>query len=118
MGTYDDSFNIETDAGLYYGEAGGSVAEKIGDGVSAIEIWMFDKDEFVNTPTAVIASPHLFTNPVARNKLQAKGNIVLAQVGQEGHLRDKSPVPRSTHCVAWIMIPRPPSQQCLHQHDN
>jgi len=90
FGNYDDSFNIETDAGLYYGEAGGSVAEKIGDGVSAIEIWMFDKDEFVNTPTAVIASPHLFTNPVARNKLQAKGNIVLAQVGQKVILETKA----------------------------
>ncbi|MFZ4826261.1 MAG: hypothetical protein ACOYLB_02795 [Phototrophicaceae bacterium] len=90
FGNYDDSFNIETEAGLYYGEAGGSIAEKVGDGVAAIEIWMFDKDEFVNTPTAVIASSHLFNDPSTRTKLEAKGNVIVAQAGQKVILETKA----------------------------
>ena len=90
FGNYDDSFNIETEAGLYYGEAGGSIAEKVGEGVSAIEIWMFDKDEFVNTPTAVIASAHIFNDPLARTKLEAKGHVVIAQAGQKVILETKA----------------------------
>lgn len=81
FGNYDDSFNIETDAGLYYGECGASIAEKIGDGVTAIEVWMFDKDEFTNTPTAIFATEHAATDPAIRSRLEPRGELVTLQPG-------------------------------------
>lgn len=82
FGNYDDSFNIETDAGMYYGEAGGSIAERVGDGVAAIEVWMFDKDEFANTPTVVLASEYAFNNEGVKSHLKDKGDVVLAKEGE------------------------------------
>jgi hypothetical protein len=81
-GNYDDSFNIETDAGMYYGETGASIAEKIGeDGVTAIEVWMFDKDEFTNTPAAIFATEYAFNDPVLRSRLEPRGEIVKMETG-------------------------------------
>ena len=86
-GNYDDSFNIETDAGTYYGEMGGAVAETIdGDGVTAIEVWMFDKDEFTNTPTAIFASEHAFNDPAVRSRLDTKGDVYKLDAGNKAVL--------------------------------
>ncbi len=83
FGNYDDSFNIETEDKTYYGEAGGSIAEKIGeDGVTAIEVWMFDKDEFTNTPNAILASEYAFNDAGVRSRLEPKGEVLLAEPGQ------------------------------------
>jgi hypothetical protein len=82
FGNYDDSFNIETEDKVYYGEAGGSIAEKIGDdGVTAIEVWMFDKDEFTNTPNTILASEHAFNDPGLKSRLEPKGTVALAKPG-------------------------------------
>jgi len=83
FGKYDDSFNIETEDKTYYGEAGGSIAEQLGeDGVTAIEVWMFDKDEFTNTPNTILASQHAFNDPAIKSRLEPKGEVVLAEPGQ------------------------------------
>lgn len=81
FGNYDDSFNIETDAGMYYGEAGGTIAEKIGEGVTAIEVWMFDKDEFANTPSAIIASEHAISDQALQSRLAPRGELFKAEPG-------------------------------------
>lgn len=83
FGNYDDSFNIETDAGMYYGEAGGTISEKVGDGATAIEIWMFDKDEFANTPTAIFASEYAFNDPAIKSRLEPKGDVIKVEKGAE-----------------------------------
>jgi hypothetical protein len=83
FGNYDDSFNIETEDKVYFGEAGGSIAEKIGEaGVTAIEIWMFDKDEFTNTPNSILASEYAFNDAGLRSRLEPKGEVVLAEPGK------------------------------------
>jgi hypothetical protein len=83
FGNYDDSFNIETDEGMYYGETGGSISEKIGEGVAAVEVWLFDKDEFTNTPNAILASQHAYNDPAVKSRLdpKAKQGVFLAQPG-------------------------------------
>jgi hypothetical protein len=84
---YDDSFSIE-DASKddeFLGECGATISETIGVGdpekVTAIEIWLFDKEDFVRTLTSVFVSEHAFNDPAIRSKLEPKGELVLAQPG-------------------------------------
>ncbi len=84
---YDDSFSIE-DAKRddeFLGECGAVISETIGAGqpekVTAIEVWLFDKEDFVKTITAVIASENAFNDPATRAKLSAKGEIIVAKPG-------------------------------------
>lgn len=78
FGNYDDSFNIETEEGTYYGEAGASIAERVGEnnGATAIEIWMFDKDQFAETPTGIFVSEYAFNDPAIRSRLETRGTLV------------------------------------------
>jgi len=71
---YDDSFAIEDMNDMFLGEAGATIAKTIGDDqdLTAIEIWLFDKDDFVRTLTKILASPHAFNDPVIRSELDAK----------------------------------------------
>ena len=82
---YDDSFSIETADEEFLGECGVAISETIGVGspekVAAIEVWLFDKEDFVRTITKVFASEHAFNDPAIRSKLEPKGEIVLAQLG-------------------------------------
>lgn len=84
-GQYDDSFSIEDADDRFLGECGATIAETIGTGspesVTAIEVWLFDKDDPKLTPTAVYASAHAFNDPAIRSKLDAKGEVVLAEPG-------------------------------------
>lgn len=87
FGNYDDSFNIETEDKTYYGEAGATISEKIDDdGVTALEVWMFDKDEFANTPTAIFASEYAFNDPTIRSRLEPKGEVILMETGNKAIL--------------------------------
>jgi hypothetical protein len=60
-GQYDDSFEIEDQNDMFLGECGAAIAETIGEGsptkVAAIEVWLFDKDDFVRTLTGVSRVP-------------------------------------------------------------
>ncbi|MBZ0286709.1 MAG: hypothetical protein K8I30_03775, partial [Anaerolineae bacterium] len=84
-GQFDDSFEIEDKNEMFLGECGATIAETIGTGepekVSAVEVWLFDKDDFVRTMTNVFASEHAFNDPAVRSKLETKGDIVLAKPG-------------------------------------
>ena len=84
---YDDSFSIE-DAKKddeFLGECGAVISETIGAGqpekVTAIEVWLFDKEDFVRTLTTVFVSEHAFNDPATRSKLAAKGELVVAKPG-------------------------------------
>ncbi|MBL8154777.1 MAG: hypothetical protein JNM70_11390 [Anaerolineae bacterium] len=84
---YDDSFSIEdaTRNDEFLGECGAVVSEKIGTGqqekATGIEVWLFDKEDFVRTLTTVFASEYAFNDPALRSEMSAKGEVVLAQPG-------------------------------------
>lgn len=85
FGEYDDSFSIEDETGRFFGECGASISETFGVGeprkATAIEVWLFDKEDFVRTITKVFVSQHAFNDPALRAKLELKGDLVLATPG-------------------------------------
>lgn len=84
-GQYDDSFSIEDEQKRFLGECGAEVSETIGVGepakATAVEVWLFDKDDFVRTVTKIFCSEHAFNDPGLRAKLDLRGDLVLAQPG-------------------------------------
>jgi hypothetical protein len=84
-GQYDDSFEIEDSNEMFLGECGATIAETIGTGepekVTAVEVWLFDKDDFVRTMTNVFVSEHAYNDPAIRSKLETKGDLVLIRPG-------------------------------------
>lgn len=79
---YDESFSIDAQNGEFLGEYGVGVSEAIGVGdpkkVTAIEIWLFDKND-IKTATKVLMTPHAFNDQNVRAKLEAKGELVLIE---------------------------------------
>jgi len=79
---YDESFSIDSAAGEFLGEYGVGISEAVGVGepkkVTAIEIWLFDKND-IKTATKVLMSPHAFSDPNIRARLEAKGELVQLQ---------------------------------------
>jgi len=79
---YDESFSIDTQAGEFMGEYGVGVSESIGVGdpkkVTALEIWLFDKND-IKTATKVLMSSHSFNDPGIRARLEPKGELVLVE---------------------------------------
>ncbi|MDZ4762944.1 MAG: hypothetical protein SGI73_00235, partial [Chloroflexota bacterium] len=84
-GQYDDSFSIEDEQERFLGECGSSISETIGTGSpdkpTAVEVWLFDKDDYVRTITNVFMSEHAYNDPALRAKLETKGDLILAKVG-------------------------------------
>ncbi len=84
-GSYDDQIEIEDDANTFYGEAGATIAETIGEGspqkVTAVEVWIFDKEDFVRTVNAVFASEYAYHDPAIRSRLEPKGDLLLITEG-------------------------------------
>jgi hypothetical protein len=84
-GTYDESYTIEDEQERFLGECGALISETIGTGdpakATAIECWLFDKDDFVRTVTKVFVSEFAFNDQALRSKLEAKGDLVKAQPG-------------------------------------
>ncbi len=84
---YDNSFSIEdaSKGDEFLGECGATISETIGVGdpekVSAVEVWLFDKEDFVRTLTTVFVSEHAYNDPATRSKLEPKGELVIAQPG-------------------------------------
>ncbi len=85
FGTYDESYTIEDEQERFLGECGALVSETIGTGdpakATAIECWLFDKDDFVRTVTKVFVSEYALNDQALRSKLEAKGDLVKAQPG-------------------------------------
>jgi hypothetical protein len=79
---YDESFSIDSQSGEFLGEYGVGVSETMGVGepkkVTAIEIWLFDKND-VKTATKVLMSQHAFGDQNVRARLEAKGELVPVQ---------------------------------------
>ncbi len=85
MGSYDFSYSIEDTSGRFLGECGVSASESIGVGeperTTAAEVWLFDKDDFQQTITKVLVSPHAMNDPALRSRLEPRGDLVVAQPG-------------------------------------
>ena len=83
---YDDSFSIDSPGGEFLGECGVGISDTIGVGdpkkISAIEVWLFDKND-VQTVTKVFMSNHVFDDSAVRQKLESKGELVLAEPGKQ-----------------------------------
>jgi hypothetical protein len=83
---FDDSFSIDSPAGEFLGECGVGISETIGVGepkkVTAFEVWLFDKND-IQTVTKVLMSAHAFLDDATRQRLESKGDPVLAEPGSE-----------------------------------
>lgn len=83
---YDESFSIDTQGGDFLGEYGVGVSDTIGVGepkkVTALEVWLFDKND-IKTATKVLMSTHAFNDMNLRARLEAKGELVLLQPGEQ-----------------------------------
>lgn len=93
-GQYDDSFEIEDSNEMFLGECGATIAETIGSGdpekVTAVEVWLFDKDDFVRTMTNVFVSEHAYNDPSIRSKLETKGELIPIRPGAVATLETNS----------------------------
>lgn len=82
---YDDSFTFDAPNGEFLGECGVSISDTIGVGepkkISAFEVWLFDKND-VQTVTKVFMSAHIFDEPNMRQRLESKGEPILAEPGK------------------------------------
>jgi len=90
---YDDSFAIEDANDMFLGETGATIAKAIGDSqeLSAIEFWLFDKEDFVRTLTKIFASEHAFNDPAIRSELEPKvenpaTDIIVLKIGNSAVL--------------------------------
>jgi len=82
---YDDSFSIDSPSGEFLGECGVGISDTIGVGdpkkVTAFEVWLFDKND-IQTVTKVLMSAHAFNDPTISQRLESKGEPVLAEPGK------------------------------------
>jgi hypothetical protein len=71
---YDDSFAVEDANDMFLGECGATIAKTLGDSqeLAAVEVWLFDKEDFVRTLTKLFVSEHAYNDPVIRSELEPK----------------------------------------------
>jgi hypothetical protein len=78
---FDEVYSIESD-GEFLGEYGAAIADYTGVGgpkkVSAFEVWLFDKNH-IPTTTRVLMSEQAYADTGKRQKLEAKGETLLAE---------------------------------------
>ncbi len=90
---YDESFAIESQAGEFMGEYGVGISDTIGVGdpkkVTALEIWLFDKND-IKTATKVLMSEHAYNDPNIRQRLEAKGELVLVRANEPVKLQTET----------------------------
>lgn len=82
---YDESFTFDAPNGAFLGECGISISDLIGVGepkkISAFDIWLFDKND-IQTVTKVIMSKHAYNDPDIRQRLEIRGEPILAEPGK------------------------------------
>ncbi|NLE83702.1 MAG: hypothetical protein GX603_04215 [Chloroflexi bacterium] len=82
---YDESFVFDAPNGAFLGECGISISDLIGVGepkkISAFDIWLFDKND-IQTITKVIMSKHAYNDPAIRQRLEIRGEPILAEPGK------------------------------------
>jgi len=83
---YDESFTFDAPNGEFLGECGVSISDIIGVGepkkISALEIWLFDKND-IQTVTKVLMSRHSFEDAGTRQRLEIRGEPILAEPGRQ-----------------------------------
>ncbi len=83
---YDESFTFDAPNGEFLGECGVSISDIIGVGepkkISAFDIWLFDKND-IQTVTKVLMSRHSFEDASTRQRLEIRGEPILAEPGQQ-----------------------------------
>lgn len=83
---FDDSFGIDSPSGEFLGECGVGISETIGVGdpkkVTAFEVWLFDKND-IQTVTKVLMSSHAYNDVATLQRLEAKGEPILVEVGKQ-----------------------------------
>jgi hypothetical protein len=93
---YDDSFAIEDADDMFLGETGATKAKTLGDAqeLAAVEVWLFDKDDFVKTFTKVFVSEHGYNDPVIMSSLEERvddrDDIVILKPGTEHTLESEN----------------------------
>jgi len=90
---FDCSYSIESD-GEFLGECGVGISDVLSSAsdeplVDAFELWLFDKGD-IRTVSRVIVSEYAYRDEALRNRLMAKGELVVAQPGATVQLETKS----------------------------
>ena len=82
---FDESFTFDAPNGAFLGECGISISDLIGVGepkkISAFDVWLFDKND-IQTVTKVIMSKHAYNDPVISQRLEIRGEPILAEPGK------------------------------------
>jgi hypothetical protein len=85
---FDDSFAIEDANDMFLGECGATIAKTVGDSneLAAVEVWLFDKEDFVRTLNKLFVSEHAFNDPMLRGDLEGRvdnpgSDLVVARPG-------------------------------------
>ena len=83
---YDESFTFDAPNGEFLGECGVSISDYIGGDdpkkISAFEIWLFDKND-IQTVTKVMMSQHGYGDVNTRQRLEIRGEPILAEPGAQ-----------------------------------
>jgi len=83
---YDESFTFDAPNGEFLGECGVSISDIIGVGepkkISAFDIWLFDKND-IQTVTKVLMSKHSYEDVSTRQRLEIRGEPILAEPGAQ-----------------------------------
>jgi hypothetical protein len=91
-GNFDESYEIE-EGENFLGQCGAVYSDALdlpGTQLMAIEVWLFDTNDFVRTMTKVFVSEAVMNNPAQRDLLAQKGDLVLAQPGAVMVMETKS----------------------------
>jgi hypothetical protein len=83
---YDDSFAIEDEENNFYGECGATVAKQLNGELAAIEVWLFDKEDFVRTLTKIFVAQGSANDPAVLSEIENRvdnptGDVVIVQPG-------------------------------------
>ncbi|HIQ06041.1 MAG TPA: hypothetical protein EYH31_10230 [Anaerolineae bacterium] len=98
MTDYDESFVIEEKEKVYRGECGMGILSATGSDpqqVSALEVWLFDKQDIRST-TAALMSAATYQDNELRNRLVERGIAVLASPGTQFTLESETLIARGT----------------------
>jgi hypothetical protein len=83
---YNESFSITSPSGEFLGEYGVDISERIGVGdpkrITALEVWLFDKND-IKTATKVLMSANAYNDLGLRQRLEAKGELVMVESQQQ-----------------------------------
>lgn len=78
---FDCSFSIEDEEGNFLGECGVGVTDMAdGSGATALEVWLFDKQD-IRTVSTLVVSEYAYHDDALNARLASKGDLELAQQG-------------------------------------